>query len=159
MYSARQLADKLGTALGKRLQVVDIPEAGQVEVMIQAGLPRPVAEVYAEMYRAIGSGLITSNGDRTVTGKPPSTTSYPTFSQTNKRKPLRNGAVLSRDERTGCAAAPRAAARRMSFPRASFSDACGSTLGSSFTAAIGKLSALVANSARRSKAVSRRDRH
>jgi hypothetical protein len=36
--------------------------------MIQAGLPRPVAEVYAEMYRAIGSGLITSNGDRTVIG-------------------------------------------------------------------------------------------
>jgi hypothetical protein len=36
--------------------------------MIQAGLPRPVAEVYAEMNRAIGSGLITSKGDRTVTG-------------------------------------------------------------------------------------------
>ena len=68
MYSARQLADKLGTALGKRLQVVDIPETGQVEAMIQAGLPRPVAEVYAEMYRALGSGLITSKGDRTVTG-------------------------------------------------------------------------------------------
>jgi uncharacterized protein YbjT (DUF2867 family) len=68
MYSARQLADKLGTALGKRLQVVDIPEAGQVEAMIQAGLPRPVAEVYEEMYRALGSGLITSKGDRTVTG-------------------------------------------------------------------------------------------
>jgi uncharacterized protein YbjT (DUF2867 family) len=68
MYSARQLADKLGTALGKRLQVVDIPEAGQVEAMIQAGLPRPVAEVYAEMYRALGSGLITSKGDRTITG-------------------------------------------------------------------------------------------
>jgi uncharacterized protein YbjT (DUF2867 family) len=68
MYSARQLTDKLGTALGKRLQVVDIPEAGQVEAMIHAGLPRPVAEAYAEMYRALGSGLITSKGDRTVTG-------------------------------------------------------------------------------------------
>jgi uncharacterized protein YbjT (DUF2867 family) len=68
MYSARQLAENLGTALGKRLQVVDIPEAGQVDAMIQAGLPRPVAEVYAEMNRAIGSGLITSKGDRAVTG-------------------------------------------------------------------------------------------
>jgi uncharacterized protein YbjT (DUF2867 family) len=54
MYSLRQLADKLGTALGKRLQVVAIPETGQVEAMIQAGLPPPVAEVYAEMYRALG---------------------------------------------------------------------------------------------------------
>jgi uncharacterized protein YbjT (DUF2867 family) len=68
MYSARQLAEKLGIAIGKLLQVVDIPLAGQVEAMIQAGLPRPVAEVYAEMYRAIGSGLITTKGDRTVTG-------------------------------------------------------------------------------------------
>jgi hypothetical protein len=45
------------------------------------------------------------------------------------------------------------------FHRASFSDARGSTLGSSFAAAIGKLSALVANSARRSKSASRRGRH
>jgi uncharacterized protein YbjT (DUF2867 family) len=68
MYSARQLAEKLGMALGKPLQVIDIPAAGRVEAMVQAGLPRQIAEVYAEMYTAIGSGLITNKGDRTVTG-------------------------------------------------------------------------------------------
>jgi uncharacterized protein YbjT (DUF2867 family) len=68
MYSARQLAEKLGMALGKPIQVVDVPAQGHVDAMLQAGLPRPVAEVYAEMYRAIGSGLITTKGDRTVTG-------------------------------------------------------------------------------------------
>jgi uncharacterized protein YbjT (DUF2867 family) len=68
MYSARQLAEKLGAALGKPLQVVDIPATGQVEAMMQAGLPRAIAEIYAEMNRAIGSGLITAKGDRTVSG-------------------------------------------------------------------------------------------
>lgn len=68
MYSARQLAEKLGIALGKPLQVVDVPAAGHVEAMVQAGLPPAAAEVYAEMYRAIGSGLITAKGDRTVEG-------------------------------------------------------------------------------------------
>jgi uncharacterized protein YbjT (DUF2867 family) len=68
LYSARQLAEKLGNALAKPLQVVDIPAAGHVDAMVQAGLSRPIAEVYAEMYRAIGSGLITTKGDRTVDG-------------------------------------------------------------------------------------------
>jgi uncharacterized protein YbjT (DUF2867 family) len=68
MYSARQLAEKLGMALGKPLQVVDVPATGHVDAMIQAGLPPAFANVYAEMYRAIGSGLITTKGDRTVTG-------------------------------------------------------------------------------------------
>jgi hypothetical protein len=68
MYSARQVAVKLGMAFGKPLQVVDIPAAGHVEAMRQAGLPRPVAEVYAEMHTAIGSGLITTKRERTVTG-------------------------------------------------------------------------------------------
>jgi uncharacterized protein YbjT (DUF2867 family) len=67
-YSARQVSEKLGAALGKRLEIVDIPAAGHVEALMQAGLIRPVAEVMAELYRAIGSGLITTKGDRLETG-------------------------------------------------------------------------------------------
>jgi uncharacterized protein YbjT (DUF2867 family) len=67
-YSARQLSEKLGAALGKPLQVVDIPAAGHVEAMTQAGLPRALAEVYAELYAALGAGLITAKGDRLATG-------------------------------------------------------------------------------------------
>jgi uncharacterized protein YbjT (DUF2867 family) len=68
MYSSRQLAEKLQTALGNPVQVVDIPAAGRVDAMTQTGLPRAMAEVYSEMHGAIGSGLITPKGDRTVTG-------------------------------------------------------------------------------------------
>jgi uncharacterized protein YbjT (DUF2867 family) len=67
-YSARQLSQKLGAALGKPLQILDIPAGGHVEAMTQAGLPHAIAEVYAELYAAIGTGLITPRGDRTVTG-------------------------------------------------------------------------------------------
>jgi len=68
LYSVRQLSEKLGAALGKQLQIVDIPAGGQVEALMQAGLNRSLAEVLAELYQAIGSGLITPHGDRVETG-------------------------------------------------------------------------------------------
>lgn len=68
-YSIRQVAEKLGAALGKTLQIVDIPEAGWVDAMVQGGLPKNVAEVYAEMYAGFASGRIAPRGDRLVQGK------------------------------------------------------------------------------------------
>ena len=60
MYSARQLSEKLGAALGKPLRIVDIPAASHIDALMQAGVPKPLAEVYAEMYAGLGSGLITA---------------------------------------------------------------------------------------------------
>lgn len=68
-YSIRQLAEKLGTALGKTLQVVDIPPAAHVETMVKAGLPPQIASAYAEMYAGFASGKIQPHGDRMVQGK------------------------------------------------------------------------------------------
>jgi len=68
-YSIRQVAEKLGAALGKTLQIVDIPEAGWVSAMTQGGMPAHVAEVYAEMYKGFATGLIAPKGDRMAQGK------------------------------------------------------------------------------------------
>ena len=70
-YSIRDLAEKLGAALGKKLDVVNIPPDKHVSTMVQAGMPQHVAEVYAEMYGAFGSGAIKPCGDRMVQGKTP----------------------------------------------------------------------------------------
>lgn len=67
-YTVAQLADKLGKAVGKPLQIVDIPSAGHVEALTKAGVPKPFAEAYAEMYSAFGTGKIAPKGDRVVQG-------------------------------------------------------------------------------------------
>ncbi len=63
-YSIKQQAELLGAALGKPLTIVDVPPAGQAAAMMQGGLPRPVAEAYAEMYAGFASGKIRPQGDR-----------------------------------------------------------------------------------------------
>jgi uncharacterized protein YbjT (DUF2867 family) len=68
-YSFRQVAEKLGAALGKTLQIVEIPEAGWVPAMVQAGLSQQWAECYAEMYGGFASGKVAPKGDRLVQGK------------------------------------------------------------------------------------------
>ena len=68
-YSARQVSEKLGAALGKPLKVVDIPQAGWVDAMKQGGIPEHVALVFAEMYAGLASGAIKPKGDRLVQGK------------------------------------------------------------------------------------------
>jgi uncharacterized protein YbjT (DUF2867 family) len=65
-YSSRQLADKLGKLLGKTLPIVDIPPAGHVAALEQAGVPADVAEAFAEMYAGFSAGLLTPKGDRTI---------------------------------------------------------------------------------------------
>jgi hypothetical protein len=63
------MAEKLGAALGRSLRVVDIPGAGQVAALTEAGLPRAFAEAVAELHAAFAAGLIAPNGDRTLTGR------------------------------------------------------------------------------------------
>lgn len=70
-YSATDVAAKLGSALGKPLQVVVVPPAEWVNAMTQAGLPRPFAEVYADMYAGFNTGRIRPVGDRRVQGRTP----------------------------------------------------------------------------------------
>jgi uncharacterized protein YbjT (DUF2867 family) len=70
-YSNAQIAEKLGAVLGKKLQIVDVPQAGWVDAMKQGGMPSHTAEVYAEMFGGFASGKIQPNGDRTVKGTTP----------------------------------------------------------------------------------------
>jgi uncharacterized protein YbjT (DUF2867 family) len=67
-YSTRQVAEKLGEALGKTLRVVDIPPAGWVQALTQSGMPHSLAEIFAEMYAGFASGAIRPTGDRIVQG-------------------------------------------------------------------------------------------
>ena len=68
-YTVNQVAAKLGEAVGKKLQIVDIPKDQHVSAMVQTGLPQPVAEAFAEMYDGFATGRITPKGDRTLQGK------------------------------------------------------------------------------------------
>jgi uncharacterized protein YbjT (DUF2867 family) len=68
-YSIRQQAEALGRALGKTLQIVDIPPEGHVGALVQAGMPKQFAEAYAEMFAGFASGRIQPKGDRLVQGK------------------------------------------------------------------------------------------
>ena len=70
-YSNRQVAEKLGAALGKTLQVVDVPQAGWVDAMMKGGMSKHHAEMYAEMYGGFASGKVGPKGDRMVQGKTP----------------------------------------------------------------------------------------
>jgi len=68
-YSQRQVATVLGTALGKKLEIVDVPQNGWLDAMMKSGLPKPIAESYAEMYTGFGSGKVRPRGDRLLKGK------------------------------------------------------------------------------------------
>jgi len=65
-YTGAQLVEKLGKALGKQIEIVDVPPAGRVAGMTQGGVPRPFAEAFAEMYDAFGTGKVAPKGDRIV---------------------------------------------------------------------------------------------
>jgi uncharacterized protein YbjT (DUF2867 family) len=67
-YTVRQVADTLGRVLGTDLEVVDIPPAQQSDTLVEAGVPRPLAEAVAEMFAAFNSGLIRPQGDRQLVG-------------------------------------------------------------------------------------------
>jgi uncharacterized protein YbjT (DUF2867 family) len=70
-YTTRQLAEKLGVALGKPAQIVDIPQSEWIPTMTRGGLPQPFAEAFAEMYSGFAGGLIRPKGDRMEQGRTP----------------------------------------------------------------------------------------
>lgn len=70
-YSVRELAEKLGAALGKALQVVDIPAVLHHSTLVRAGMSEHHAAVFAEMYAGFASGAIVPRGDRLVQGTTP----------------------------------------------------------------------------------------
>ena len=67
-YSAREVAERLGIALNKELDVVDIPPARQSDTLTEAGVPRPIADAVAELFAAFNAGLIAPQGDRRLVG-------------------------------------------------------------------------------------------
>jgi uncharacterized protein YbjT (DUF2867 family) len=68
-YTVKQLADKIGKALNKTIPIVDIPQAGWLDALVNAGVPKPWAEQYVEMYQGMLTGKLAPRGDRIVTGK------------------------------------------------------------------------------------------
>jgi hypothetical protein len=67
-YTTKQIVEKLGNALGKTLNLINVPEAQHVEAMSKAGFPKQIAEVFAEMYKGFNTGIIRPIGDRLVQG-------------------------------------------------------------------------------------------
>jgi uncharacterized protein YbjT (DUF2867 family) len=67
-YTIREVAAALGRVLGKHLEVVDIPAARQSDTLVEAGIPRPLADAVAEMFAAFNAGLIKPQGDRCLVG-------------------------------------------------------------------------------------------
>ncbi|HEX6212696.1 MAG TPA: NAD(P)H-binding protein [Methylomirabilota bacterium] len=67
-YSIRDVAGRLGVALGRTLEVVQVPPADRVPMLLGAGVPRQLAEAVVEMLDAFGAGRIQPSGDRHLTG-------------------------------------------------------------------------------------------
>ncbi|HEX6316046.1 MAG TPA: NmrA family NAD(P)-binding protein, partial [Gemmatimonadaceae bacterium] len=67
-YSASDVAAQLGRALGRSLQIVDVPPSEHVPLLTRMGLPLPFAQAIAELQKAIASGWIEPAGDRRETG-------------------------------------------------------------------------------------------
>jgi uncharacterized protein YbjT (DUF2867 family) len=71
LYSPRELAAALGSALGKSLQVVDIPAAARAGALAHGGLPLSFAESVAELCACFESGRVRPQGDRVLTATTP----------------------------------------------------------------------------------------
>jgi uncharacterized protein YbjT (DUF2867 family) len=56
-YSIRDVANRLGAALGRRLDVVTVPPERHVAALMDAGVPRQLAEAVAEMFAAVAAGF------------------------------------------------------------------------------------------------------
>lgn len=65
-YTERDVADRLGAALGRPLQIETIPREAWVDTLVGAGLPTPFARELAALYAAEQDGVLTPHGDRTL---------------------------------------------------------------------------------------------
>jgi NAD(P)H dehydrogenase (quinone) len=72
-YSHREMAALVSQAAGKQITVIDVPLEGLVQGMVGAGLPEPVARVFASVDTMIGhGGLAKITGDfKALTGIEP----------------------------------------------------------------------------------------
>ncbi len=68
-YTERQVADRLADALGRPLEVVNVPRPGWVGTLQEAGLPAEAAELIAELYDADQRGILRPVGDHHVRGR------------------------------------------------------------------------------------------
>ena len=67
-YSPRQVSEILGRVIGRSLEMVEIPAEGRVAAFCRAGLPKPFAEVLAELQQAIAARRIVPAGNQRDTG-------------------------------------------------------------------------------------------
>ena len=65
-YSVRQMAEALGRALEREVRVVDIPSASHVAALTSAGVPGPLAAIYAEMFAGVAAGIFAPRGQTQV---------------------------------------------------------------------------------------------
>lgn len=63
-YTEQQVAEQLGTALGRPLQVVTIPRPGWLDALTDAGVPPLLAAELVELHDAGHRGLLRPRGDR-----------------------------------------------------------------------------------------------
>ncbi|MDZ7873399.1 MAG: SDR family oxidoreductase [Rhizobium sp.] len=72
-YTHREMASLISAAAGKEITVIDVPVEGLVQGMVGAGLPEPVARVFASIDTMVGNGgLARITGDvKTLTGTEP----------------------------------------------------------------------------------------
>jgi uncharacterized protein YbjT (DUF2867 family) len=69
--SMGQAAEKMGKALGKQLNVVNIPQAGWIPAFVQAGISQQFAGIMAEMLAFFASGKLALKGDRVIQATTP----------------------------------------------------------------------------------------
>jgi len=72
-YTVDQVAELARKATGKPLQVVQVPVEGLVQGIIGAGLPEPVARVFASFDAAAAAGNLAGSPDefKALTGRDP----------------------------------------------------------------------------------------
>lgn len=70
-YSPRDVAARLGAALGRDVTAVAVPAAEHVPSLVRAGVPQPLAAILAEMFAAAAAGLVVPQGDRRLAGSTP----------------------------------------------------------------------------------------